>query len=587
MKKIITPFLILVVILFTSGILLSQQNGEDTKFQKLVDSYMDAYWKFYPTSATKEGFHKYDGKLEDFSSKNLEKRQEELDKFNQELITKIDRAKLSEDLQIDHEMIIDGLDLDLLRHERIIPWEYNPVFYNDIINNCIRSLLQDDSISAEAQAKSIADRLKTLPKFLKGAKENLKTPSQLFTQTAIDQFSAILSFYKNDLAQWAAQAPAAHKAAIEKNFAKAIPELEAYANFLKNELLPRSTGTFMLGEAHPRLIRDTLQNTLPLQDLVARAKADVSNIRREMFLCCMALYKIMDPKINIEQPPSNLTEEQLKNHVIGHVLDMIKNEHVSKDGFLNAVKNSAKEVKEFIKAKDFCSLPPEDMAVESMPAEIQGKKWIRLITPGLYKTDGTYTLQIAPFDSLNDEQISSLLEEYNNFLLPFWTIQNVYPGLYVPTYMTRKNPSIIKKMYANGPLLQGWPLLLEETFVKSGFKNYDIRVRLNQLKYQLRAVQDFILDFNIHESGYTLDQAVAYMTRMGFLTKIEAEKKFKAIAVNPGSFSYAYIGYQEFLDMEKEFKQKQGDSFSRKAFLDELLKHGAIPIRSLKKILSQ
>jgi len=286
MKKFLTPLIILAVFVFSSGIGLSQQNKEDAKFQKVLDNYLDALWKFYPTSATMAGYHNYDGKLENLSRKNIEKRQDELDKFNQEFITKVDRTILCEDFQIDHEIVIDGLDLELMRHERIIPWEYNPLFYNDIFNNCIRSLINDGSIAEEAKAKNIAERLKALPKLLKQARENLKTPAQIFTETAINQFPFILSFYKNDLAQWVAQVPASQKKNIEKYFAKAVPELEAYESFLKGELLARSTGTFMLGEAHPRLMRNTLQNTIPIQDLVARAQADYKNIQERRDQTC-------------------------------------------------------------------------------------------------------------------------------------------------------------------------------------------------------------------------------------------------------------------------------------------------------------
>src|SRR4030043_79858 len=59
------------------GLLLSQQNQEEAKFQKVMDAYLDAYWKFYPTAATMAGYHKYDDKLEDLSEKNIEKEPEE------------------------------------------------------------------------------------------------------------------------------------------------------------------------------------------------------------------------------------------------------------------------------------------------------------------------------------------------------------------------------------------------------------------------------------------------------------------------------------------------------------------------------
>jgi len=112
-----------------TGALYSQQKTEGGKFQKTLESYFDAMWKFYPTAATLAGYHKYDNKLEDMGSKNIQKRHDALDTFNKEFVAKVDKMNLSPDLQLDHELIINALDLELLKHESLIPWEYNPIFY--------------------------------------------------------------------------------------------------------------------------------------------------------------------------------------------------------------------------------------------------------------------------------------------------------------------------------------------------------------------------------------------------------------------------------------------------------------------------
>ena len=587
MKKFILPFLILFVAFTCTGMLLSQQNKEDEKFQKTADKYMEAFWKFYPTAATIAGFHNFSNKLEDLSERNLAKRQEELDDFNQQLVADIDKSLLSADFQIDHELIIDGLDLDLMLNEQLLPWEYNPLFYNNILNYTIKALINSENVPAENRSKGALERLKDIPKLLKQARENLKTPAQVFTEIAIKQFPGILNFYKTDLPQWIDQSGGSNKAKLQQNLAKVVPELEGYQAFLQNELLGRSTGTFQLREAHPRLQRNTYQNTIPVTDMVAQAQADINNSRREMFLCCLGLYTIMDPQINLDQPPSNLTEGQLRNHVIGHVLDKINKNHVSKDEFMDKVKETVGLVKAFMTEKDFCEFPGGDLNIEAMPEEFQGKTWFRLVKPALYDTNANYSIQIAPFnDELNEEQVMQLLEEYNNYLLPFWTVQNIYPGIYVPTFATHQNPSLIKKFFANQPLIKGWSLMFREKLVTSGFMNYDIHVRLNQLKYQIRAAQDFILDINIHQSGWSKDEAVRYMTNLGFRTQAEAERKYNEIAMNPGEAAYAYVGYQEILAMEKEYKKLKGDSYNIKEFMSELLRYGAIPIRNLRpKIL--
>ena len=74
MKRKFVPLAILLIVFSCTGLLVSSKNGDDAKFQKTLENYLDEFWKFYPTAATLAGFHNYDDKLEDFSENNLEKR---------------------------------------------------------------------------------------------------------------------------------------------------------------------------------------------------------------------------------------------------------------------------------------------------------------------------------------------------------------------------------------------------------------------------------------------------------------------------------------------------------------------------------
>jgi uncharacterized protein (DUF885 family) len=95
-----------------------------------------------------------------------------------------------------------------------------------------------------------------------------------------------------------------------------------------------------------------------------------------------------------------------------------------------------------------------------------------------------------------------------------------------------------------------------------------------------------MLEIYIHEGDMTKEQAIDQMTKNGFQTQAEAERKWENIILHPGDAAYAYVGFQEILDMEKDYKKLKGDSFSQKEFLTKLLSNGAIPIRTIKaKIL--
>jgi len=245
-------------------------------------------------------------------------------------------------------------------------------------------------------------------------------------------------------------------------------------------------------------------------------------------------------------------------------------------------------LKKFIQENQLIDIPENNLNITEMPLEAQGITWTRLLCPSIYETGNDYTLQISPLaDELSEEKVESLLEEYNNYFLPFYTIRKIYPGQFVPYFYLNKDSSLLKKFRPNLPLIKGWPIFIEEMLIKAGYRNYDLKLRLNQLKLKLKAVIDFSLDLNIHQGGLTKEQAVRLMTITGFQTTEEAEKNWNRIILKPLDATYAYVGYQELLDMEKAYKQKAGDSYSQKEFLAKVLSYGMLPLRYLKQKIEE
>lgn len=580
MKKTAIALAALLVLACGAGALLAQ-SPEDAKFKKFQDTFWDAYFKFFPTAGTVQGFTKYNDKLEDPSEGALDKFNEVLDGFNQELVSKIDKTKLSADMQLEHEMYLDFLDLEFLKLQYILPWEDNPLMYNELFVQSLRSLLVKNGAAGVASATA---RAKLIPGLVKRAKDNLKTPPQEYTQAAIDQMPAILDFYRVEVPKLSGGAPA-----LQAELAKAVTALEDWQRYLKGDLLAKSTGNFRMPEAHLRTLRMKTQGNLPiLEEVVQRSLADFNNIRREMFLVCIPFYKIMYPHIDIEQLGRTKGEEQTRNIVIQGVLDKIKGDHVAKDGFIDRIKTAAANLKGFIQQQGLMNLPDADLAIEPMPAFCADGSWTRLMTPGAFEASGPYTLFVKPIpDGWSAEDTASFLEEYNNYYIDFMAVQKIFPGPFTAAFFTHKDPSIIKRMAANQGLLNGWPIFLEDVLMESGYGNYDLRMRLNQLKLMLKTVIDFQMDINVHEGTWTKDKVLEYMTVRGFMTKAEAEHRWNQIVLNPGRGAMPYIGYQEILDMEKDYRKLRGEAFSVKDFLQKLVGYGAIPLRSLKPRMAQ
>jgi len=575
MKKTAIVLAVLAILACGTSVLLAQ-SPEDAKFKKFQDTFWDAYFKFYPTAGTIQGYTKYNDKLEDPSEGNLDKFNETLDGFNQELVSKIDKTKLSPDNQLEHEMLLDFLDLEFLKLQNLVPWEYNPLLYNDLFVNSLRSLLLKNG---DAGATAAASRAKAIPGLVKRAKGNLKTPPQDYTQAAIAQMPAIIDFYRTEIPKLSGNAPA-----LQTEIVKAVTALEDYERFLKGELLAKSTGNFRTGEAHMRTLRMTTQGNLPILDeIVPRSTADAKNLRNAMAEICIPYFKLMYPTVNTDQLVAQKGADGAVNYVIQGVLDKLKSEHVGRDEYLGRIGLAVDSLKAFIDSTKVVDVPAEKPKIEPMPGYMNRGLWFILEGPGAFEPAGPYTLyaQAIPADWSAD-QAASFLDEHNNYYMDYMTVQKVYPGSFVPAYYTRRDPSIVKRMAGNQALLNGWPVYIQNMLVLGGYRNYDLRTRLHQLKLMLKTVIDFQMDMNIHEGTYTKEKVVDYMMRSGFMSQAEAEGHWRHIVLNPGEASLAYIGYQEILDLEKDYRKLKGESFDPKEFAQKLLNFGAIPLRTLK-----
>jgi len=71
------------------------------------------------------------------------------------------------------------------------------------------------------------------------------------------------------------------------------------------------------------------------------------------------------------------------------------------------------------------------------------------------------------------------------------------------------------------------------------------------------------------------------------MTEAEAERKWQMLVLNPGYSFYPYAGYQEILDMEKDYKAAKGEAFNQKEFLNKLTGFGPLPIRQIKAKMAQ
>ncbi|HET7395162.1 MAG TPA: DUF885 domain-containing protein [Gammaproteobacteria bacterium] len=129
---------------------------------------------------------------------------------------------------------------------------------------------------------------------------------------------------------------------------------------------------------------------------------------------------------------------------------------------------------------------------------------------------------------------------------------------------------------------EGWALYTEVLCGEMGV--YDTPYKqFGALSYQSWRAVRLVVDTGIHYFGWTRKQAVDYMKANTALTDQNINTEVDRYIAWPGQALSYMIGELTILKLRDEAKQKLGDKFDIKAFNDEILSNGTLPMSVLEK----
>jgi uncharacterized protein (DUF885 family) len=133
----------------------------------------------------------------------------------------------------------------------------------------------------------------------------------------------------------------------------------------------------------------------------------------------------------------------------------------------------------------------------------------------------------------------------------------------------------------NNAYAEGWAVYAEALGKEIGFFQ-DAASDYGRLNLELMRAVRLVVDTGIHSEGWTRDQGVAYFRESGSADEptIQAEID-RYIAWPAQSLSYK-IGQLKILDLRNRAKQQLGPRFDIRAFHDEILSGGSLPLDMLE-----
>jgi uncharacterized protein (DUF885 family) len=567
-------------VLICSGLTAFAQDA-DAKLNSFFKTYLEEHFRQQPLEATQLGDHRFDNQLDDISPQARAKWLTLARKTLKELPRQVDYKKLSRDGQIDYEIFQHELQTTIWLTENTHRFEEDPRTYGSYINDSVYLLLTQSTLPKETNIAHCLARMAEIPRIIATAKKTLTHPPKPILETAIRQNRGAISFYETEIFELAGET--LQLARLKTAAANVVAQLKDYQKFLEGELMSRATGEWRLGEKKfKHKLELVLDAGVSADQVLADAQAEFASLRNDMYVVARQLWPGYFPKTLL--PPDDPAG---RRETITKVIDAVDQEHGKPEDLISDARATVDKIKTFIREHNYLKLPdPDHCQVIEMPEFRRGNSLAYLDNaPPLDPNASSYYAVSPPPSDWTTQQVKSFLEEYNSHMLQILTIHEGYPGHYVQLEYANRTPSLIRRVFQSGPFVEGWAVYGEVTMLNAGYGAGDLKLRLMQQKFYLRAVANTIFDNQMHCTKMTDDEAMKFLTEEAFQSEGEAKLKIIRAKQSSGQLSTYFVGRMAHYRLHQQIERELGDKFDLARYHDAVLTHGSVPVKYLPELV--
>ncbi|HLN31860.1 MAG TPA: DUF885 domain-containing protein [Gemmataceae bacterium] len=563
---------------------------EDAKLLAYFKNYLEEEFRQRPLEATRLGDHRYDDRLDDVSPMARAAWTARYRTTLRQLPERVDYNKLSRSGQIDFEIFQHHLTRSLWMAENLGAFELgdstgsfelDPRMFNNYITDSVFLVLAQSSLPKTTNVKNCVARMAYIPRVVAAAKESLKNPAQIFVETAIRQNRGAIAFYEHGIFELTGETPQLSELAAAAKLVVAC--LKEYQEFLEKDLLPRAHGEWRIGkEKFVRKLDLELNAGLSAEQVLRDAESEAARVQGDMYVIARQLWGQVFPKKPL--PPD---DPEGRRSTILQVLGKVNLEHGRPEDLVRDIRNVVADIKTFIKENDILRLlEPDQCRIIEMP-EFQRGNTVAFLNPSppLDPKASSYYAISPPPKEWDERRVASYLQEYNSHMLPVLSIHEGYPGHYVQLEYSNRHPSFIRKVLSSGVFAEGWAVYTEQMMLDQGYGKGDLALRLNQLKFYLRAVINAILDYKMHCTQLTDEEALKFLLQDGFQTEGEALGKIVRSKQSTCQLSTYFVGRMAFYRLRQQIEREQGDKFDLGRYHEAVLAHGTLPVKYLPELV--
>ena len=538
---------------------------EAARLDALVHRYMDSRYAFNPSLATFMGVHTHDREMENTTRARVDKEAAMIRATLSELDA-IPRDKLDIDGQVDYDLFRNTIQGHLFALTDLRPWENDPGSYG--FGFALENLIAREFAPAPERLRCVIARLRLVPRQFANARANLKNPPRLLAEFAADDLEGSISYLDVDVPRALATVTDStlwREYDVAKRTAQS--EMKKQAAWIRKTLVPRSTGSYVLGEERYRKrLQYEEMIDLPIDSLLAIGSRELERLK--------ARYRDCAERIAPGAP-------------IDTVLAMMRRDHPTREGLLDEVRALLGDLRAYCESSGFIRFPSEaPLTVRPTPDYAASRSFASFDGPGSLETkarDSYYnvTLPGADWDAARAEQH---LQAYSRWMLPSVSIHEVYPGHYVNFLYASQAPTFARKSMGCGSFGEGWGLYVEEALFDHGYAKGDAKKEFGMLRWALTRSCRLQVGLRVHTRGMTMEEATKFFVENAGMEPANAQREAFRAAFDPTYIVYT-VGALQIRKLRDDVRVKEGTSFELASFHARILSQGALPVKLLRQLL--
>jgi uncharacterized protein (DUF885 family) len=422
----------------------------------------------------------------------------------------------------------------------------------------------------EVRLRAIVGRLKATPPLLMAMRANVENPPKEFTDLGLLIAKGSVGFFKSDLPAWAKTAAGKDDKLLAEFAAANTPVIECFeaaARWLESDLLPRSKGPYAIGaDAFVKKLEAEEMLDIPLDKLLTIGEANLTR-DREAFV---ATAKKIDPTKTPAQVLATLTED-----------------HPKADDLVAATKATIERTRRFLIDKKIVTVPSEVRpTILETPPFMRTGGFASMDTPGAYETKATEAFYYVtpPEKEWDGKRKTEHLKQFNRTGMDVITIHEAFPGHYIQFLNAKSYPTKVRKLYVCGTNVEGWAHYTEQMCVEEGYGNANPKVQLAQLNEALLRDCRYVVGIKLHTAGWTVEQGKQFFVQQGFIEPEVGFQESRRGTYNP-TYLYYTLGKLQIYKLRADVQKAHGKGFDLRAFHDEFVRQGGLPIKLIRRIM--